>query len=119
MIPSRRLLWSVVALGAAAIAASIFPDFQPAWIAAAAAFAVLTLLDAYAGRRLPAPALVRQVPGSLALGVHSDVRLRVANAAGLRVRLELFDHHPPSFESEGLPRQLDLGPLIPGASGLP
>jgi uncharacterized protein (DUF58 family) len=108
MIPSRRLLWSVVALGAAAIAASIFPDFQPAWIAAAAAFAVLTLLDAYAGRRLPAPALVRQVPGSLALGVRSDVRLRVANAAGLRVRLELFDHHPPSFESEGLPRQLDL-----------
>jgi uncharacterized protein (DUF58 family) len=108
MIPSRRLLWAVVALGAAAIAASIFPDFQPAWIAAAAAFAVLTLLDAYAGRRLPAPALVRQVPGSLALGVHSDVRLRVANAAGLRVRLELFDHHPPSFESEGLPRQLDL-----------
>ena len=108
MIPSQRLLWIVVALGAAAIAASILPEFQPAWIAAAAAFAVLSLLDAFAGRRLPAPALVRDVPGSLALGVHSDVRLRVANAAGLRVRLELFDHHPPSFESEGLPRQLDL-----------
>ncbi len=108
MIPSERLLWSVVALCAAAIAASIFPEFQPAWIALLAAFAVLSVLDAYAGRRLPAPALVRQVPGSLALGVHSDVRLRVANAAGLRLRLELFDHHPPTFESEGLPRQLDL-----------
>ena len=108
MIPSQRLLWAVVLLAAAACAASVFSEFQPAWSALAAAFAVLCLVDAFAGRRIPLPALVRQVPGSLALGVHSDVRLRVANAAGLRVRLELFDHHPPTFESEGLPRRLDL-----------
>ena len=108
MIPSQRLLWAVVLLAAAAFAASVFSEFQPAWSALAAAFAVLCLVDAFAGRRIPLPALVRQVPGSLALGVHSDVRLRVANAAGLRVRLELFDHHPPTFESEGLPRRLDL-----------
>ena len=98
----------MVLLAAAACAASVFSEFQPAWSALAAAFAVLCLVDAFAGRRIPLPALVRQVPGSLALGVHSDVRLRVANAAGLRVRLELFDHHPPTFESEGLPRRLDL-----------
>jgi uncharacterized protein (DUF58 family) len=32
----------------------------------------------------------------------------VANAAGQRVRLELHDRHPPSFEAEGLPRRVAL-----------
>ncbi|HET9351428.1 MAG TPA: DUF58 domain-containing protein, partial [Burkholderiales bacterium] len=68
----------------------------------------LAMLDAFAGLRLPPPVLVRQVPGSLALGVRSEVRMRVANAAAMRVRLELHDHHPPSFEAQGLPRRLEL-----------
>jgi uncharacterized protein (DUF58 family) len=108
MVPSPRLLWAVLVVAAIAIAVSIFPEFQVPWLAAGAAFLALAALDAFAGLRLPAPALVRQVPGSLALGVRSEVRLRVANAAGMRVRLELHDHHPASFEAEGLPRQLDL-----------
>jgi uncharacterized protein (DUF58 family) len=108
MIPSARLLWAVLVLAAIAIAVSIFPEFQVPWTAVAAGFLILALLDAFAGLRLPAPALVRRVPGSLALGVRSEVRLRVANAAGLRVRFELHDHHPPTFEAEGLPRRLDL-----------
>ena len=108
MIPSSRLLWAVLVLAALAIAVSIYPEFQFPWIAVGAAFLVLALLDAFAGLRLPAPALARRVPGSLALGVRSEVRVRVANAAGIRVRLELHDHHPPSFEAEGLPRRLEL-----------
>jgi uncharacterized protein (DUF58 family) len=108
MIPSQRLLWAVLVVAALAIAVSIFPEFRVPWAAVAAGFVALALLDALAGLRLPAPALVRQVPGSLALGVRSDVRLRVANAAGMRVRLELHDHHPPSFEAEGLPRRVEL-----------
>jgi uncharacterized protein (DUF58 family) len=108
MTPSPRLLWAVLVLAAVALAVSIYPEFQAPWMAGGAAFLVLALLDAVAGLRLPAPALVRQVPGSLALGVRSEVRLRVANAARLRLRLDLHDHHPPSFESEGLPRRLDL-----------
>ena len=109
MIPSPRLLWAVLVVAAVAIAVSIFPEFQLPWTALAAGFLVLALLDAFAGLRLPAPVLARHVPGSLALGVSSEVRLRVANAAGMRVRLELHDHHPPSFEAAGLPRRLELG----------
>jgi uncharacterized protein (DUF58 family) len=108
MIPSARLLWAVLVLAAIAIAVSIFPEFQVPWTAVAAGFLILALVDAFAGQRLPAPALVRRVPAALALGVRSEVRLRVANAAGLRVRFELHDHHPPTFEAEGLPRRLDL-----------
>jgi uncharacterized protein (DUF58 family) len=108
VIPSPRLLWAVLIVAAISIAVSIYPEFQLPWVMAGAAFLVLALLDAFAGLRLPAPALARQVPGTLALGVKSEVRLRVANAAGMRVRLELHDHHPPSFEAEGLPRRLNL-----------
>jgi uncharacterized protein (DUF58 family) len=108
MIPSARLLWAVLVIAAIAVAVSIYPEFQLPWTGFAAGFLLLALLDAFAGLRLPAPALARNVPGSLALGVSSEVRLRIANAAGLRVRLDLHDHHPPSFEAEGLPRRLTL-----------
>ena len=98
----------MLVVAAVAIAVSIFPEFQLPWTAVAAGFLLLALLDAFAGLRLPAPALARHVPGSLALGVRTEVRLRVANAAGMRMRLELHDHHPASFEAEGLPRRLEL-----------
>jgi uncharacterized protein (DUF58 family) len=97
-----------VLLAAISIAVSIYPQFQLPWLLGAAGFVCLAMLDAFAGLRLQPPVLVRQVPGSLALGVRSEVRMRVANAAAMRVRLELHDHHPPSFEAQGLPRRLEL-----------
>jgi uncharacterized protein (DUF58 family) len=108
VIPSSRLIWALVVLAAIAVAVSIYAEFQLPWLMGMAGFTLLAALDAFAGLRLPAPAAVRQVPGSLALGVRSEVRLRIANAAGMRVRLELHDHHPASFEAEGLPRRLEL-----------
>jgi uncharacterized protein (DUF58 family) len=108
LLPSTRLLWVVLVALAISVAVSIYPEFQVPWVAMGSAFVLLALLDAFAGLRLPVPALARQVPGSLALGVRSEVRLRVANAAGLRVRMELHDHHPASFEAEGLPRRVAL-----------
>jgi uncharacterized protein (DUF58 family) len=108
VIPSSRLLWALVVLAAIAVAVSIYAEFQPPWLMGMAGFTLLAALDAFAGLRLPAPAAARQVPGSLALGVRSEVRLRIANAARMRVRFELHDHHPASFEAEGLPRRLEL-----------
>ena len=108
MIPSTRLLWVVALLGAISIALSIYPQFQPPWLLASAGFICLAALDAFAGLRLPPPVLIRQVPASLALGVRSEVRLRIANAAATRVRLELHDQHPPSFDAQGLPQRLEL-----------
>ena len=108
MLPSARLLWIALAVAAVAIAVSIYPEFRLPWTAASVAFLALALLDAFAGLRLPPPAIERHVPGSLALGVPSEVRLRVANAAGMRVRLDLHDHPPPGFEAEGQPRRLEL-----------
>ena len=110
ILPATRLLWLLVALAAAAVVVSLYPDFLPYWTTLGGVFLLLAALDAVAGMRIPAPTVVRQVPGSLALGVPVEVRLRVRNLSGLRLRCEVHDHHPASVECEGLPRPLTLAP---------
>ena len=109
-LPSPRLLACVAALVAAALAASIFPAFQPHWAAALAVLLAIAALDAFAGLRQPVPEVARRVPATLALGVPTEVVLGVVNAAGSRLRCAVYDHHPASLESEGLPRRVALEP---------
>jgi len=80
ILPSTRLLWLLAALLAAALAASVY-GAQALWFAAAAVVAAVALLDAVMALRLPAPELARRVPHALALGVRTEVVLRVLNRA--------------------------------------
>ena len=107
ILPSTRLLWIGVALLAAAIGVSAW-GYQAAWAVLAAVAVAIAVLDAIAGARLPVPAVARRVPASLALGVRTEVVLRIANVAARRLRCDVHDHHPVSFEPEGLPRALEL-----------
>jgi uncharacterized protein (DUF58 family) len=50
------------------------------------------------------------VPASLAVGVRTEVAMRVANPGSRMLRFALHDHHPASFEAEGLPRPVALPP---------
>src|SRR5262245_59400134 len=109
-LPSRRLLWAVTAMAGAAIGVAVVGAYQAQWLTLAAAFGLVAALDLVSGLRLPPPAAARRLPATLALGVRIDVALRLANPTGRRLRLELHDHHPASFEAEGLPRTLDLAP---------
>jgi uncharacterized protein (DUF58 family) len=108
ILPSSRLLWLLAALFAAAVGASIY-GLQTAWFGAAALAALTALADAVLVLRLPAPAVSRRVPNVLALGVRSEVLLRIANPGSRRMKCELHDHHPASLEAQGLPRALALG----------
>jgi uncharacterized protein (DUF58 family) len=110
-IPSSRLLWILVALAAAAVGVAFAGAFQLQWLTLAGAAALIAALDLISGLRLPVPAVARRLPATLALGVSVDVALRVANGSRRSLRLELHDHHPASFEAEGLPRSLELAPL--------
>jgi uncharacterized protein (DUF58 family) len=110
-LPARRLLWLVAAMAGAAIGVAIAGAFAAQWLTLAAAAALVTGLDLLAGLRLPPPAVARRLPATLALGVRVEVALRVANMSSRRLRCELHDHHPASFEAEGLPRSLSLAPL--------
>jgi uncharacterized protein (DUF58 family) len=102
------MLWAGVALLGAAIGVSLW-GLQHAWLVVALAVLLISLADGLAALRVPTPPVERRVPATLAVGARTEVLLRVANAGARRLRFELHDHHPASFEAEGLPRSLALG----------
>ncbi|MCG6875368.1 MAG: DUF58 domain-containing protein [Betaproteobacteria bacterium] len=108
LVPATRLLWLVGLALAAALAASIDPDFLPAWTVLAVALFVVALADLVAAFRAAAPAARREVPGSLPLGVRDEISLRFANEAAHPITLDAYDHHPPGFETEGLPQRVTV-----------
>ena len=105
LIPSRRLLWSLVALAAFGVVAAILPDLAIVWVTAAAILAVFAVVDAIAALQIRAPAARRVVPASLPLGVAHDVVLRLANPEGAAIACELHDHYPAGVETLGLPQR--------------
>ncbi len=108
VVPATRLLWLVGLVLAAALAASIEPELLPAWSVLAGGLGVIALVDLLVALRTPAPAARREVPGSLPLGVRDEVSLRFANPVARPMTLDAFDHHPPGFECQGLPRRVTL-----------
>jgi uncharacterized protein (DUF58 family) len=97
------LLWLV-----AAVAASIWPDALPAWLIASGILAIVAASDLLLLVLRPAPAGARQLPGSAALNVAIDVRIRLANRGGLATACEVYDHHPPESAVEGQPQAMVL-----------
>jgi uncharacterized protein (DUF58 family) len=110
LIPSKRLLWLVAALVVAGVAASIYPIFIYAWIAAAAILFVLVVVDAIAAYQIRPPAAKRILPGSLPLGVAHDVVLRLANPTRAALGCELHDHYPAGTEVQGMPQRVTVPP---------
>lgn len=76
----------------------------PIWGLAGSVLALGLVVDAVRLWRIPAPTLSRQVSGSLPLGEWRQAGLRLDNRHRTPIRVEVFDHHPPEIESEGLPR---------------
>jgi len=110
LLPSRRLLALAALLLAAGVVVAVDPGLQPFWAPLAAVLGIAAALDAGAAARLPVPGVTRRLPSSLALGVPVEVSVRVGNASARALRIDIFDHHPPSFAGEGLPQRLALEP---------
>lgn len=70
----------------------------------------LSLLDALRLRRLPSPRVHRQMPGSLALGRWSEVRLEVEHDFPQPLEIQIFDHIPDGLDFENLPLATELQP---------
>jgi len=70
----------------------------------------LSLLDALRLKRLPSPRVQRQMPGSLALGRWSEIRLEVEHDFAQPLTLQLFDHVPDGLSYENLPLSTELQP---------
>ena len=74
------------------------------------ALLALATLDAIRLKRLPSPHVQRQMPGSLALGRWSDVRLQVEHDFAQPLTLQIFDHVPHGLDFEHLPFSVELQP---------
>ncbi|MBZ9784087.1 DUF58 domain-containing protein [Pseudomonas sp. REP124] len=74
------------------------------------ALLALALLDAVRLKRLPSPRLLRHMPGSLALGRWSEVRLEIEHDFTQPMDLQLFDHVPDGLSFEHLPLTVRLQP---------
>ena len=107
-LPATRLLWAIAVLMALGVAVSILGNLLLEWVALAGALVLIAALDLATALRLRPPGAARRVATSLALGVPVEVRLRIVNGTGLRLKAEVHDHHPPSLECEGLPCTIAL-----------
>ena len=74
------------------------------------ALLALSILDAVRVRRLPSPRVQRQLPGSLALGRWSEVRLEISHDLAQPLNIQLFDHVPDGLDLEHLPLSAQLQP---------
>jgi len=116
--PSRLLLiWLAVLLAIGIVLGTLRAlDFAlPATLQAInwgllLALLALATLDAVRLRRLPSPTVRRKMPGSLALGRWSEVRLEVEHAFQQPLQLQIFDHVPPGLSFDNLPLAVTLQP---------
>lgn len=118
MKPSRLLLiWLavLVAIGTLLGTVQALDVPTPASLSAISwglllALLLLALLDAIRLQRLPSPRVHRQMPGSLALGRWSEVRLLVSHDFREPITLAMFDHVPQGLTFDNLPLSVALQP---------
>jgi uncharacterized protein (DUF58 family) len=116
--PSPRLLWLLVAIGAAALVALLAGVARDV-VAAYAAAGVLASVAAAAAdfewsRRSwwrSNVRCVRRLPAAFAIGVERSVPVVLEQDGGSEWRCEIFDHVDPSVVARGLPLVL----VLPGA----
>jgi len=74
------------------------------------ALLALAILDAIRLNRLPSPDVQRQMPGSLALGRWSAVRLQIGHDFAQPLNVLVHDHVPDGLSVENLPLAVELQP---------
>ena len=104
MIPRRPLIILAALLSVGGAIVAFFPAGSSTWLIIAVILLVIVAADGAMGSFAKAPEIERHLPGSMSLSTWVDIRLTIRNQlGGRRSRIELFDHHPPSFTARDLP----------------
>ena len=107
MIPRKPLIVLTVVLALNSAIVSFAPALSGAWLLIAGIFFFIAIIDALLCIRIEAPNIERSVPGSMSLMSWIDVGLTIRNDVTRRsLKVEIFDHHPQSFTTDGLPLSL-------------
>lgn len=109
MIPRLPIILIAGLMAAVGLVVAFFPAASTAWLVAAGVFGLVAVVDALLCWLTRAPAVEREAPGSMSLMTWTDIRLTVRNARHSgSILLEIFDHHPASFETRGLPQTIEV-----------
>ena len=108
MIVATRLFYLLWGWLAAGVVAAFWPTLVALWAGIGALLLVVGAIDLFKVSRRADISVLRTVSGSLALGVWSEVRLRIQQATGSPVAVEIFDHYPPHTEVRGMPSQTHI-----------
>ncbi|MBL4847908.1 MAG: hypothetical protein JKY65_20525, partial [Planctomycetes bacterium] len=115
MKPTRRLGWGICAWAAVGLTVSLIGLPQAGvlvWLTVGGVLGLVVFYDLAQALQTAAPEVERTPPRSLALGAESEVKLKLTNVAGRRLKIQVFDHYPVDHTEliEGLPRRIELEP---------
>lgn len=113
MRPSRRLVHLLSLWAALALLVSFVPGMRVFWLAFTIVMMIAIVVDALDMMHHPAVSIRRLIPHNLAISAWHAVTLRIRNRSRRSYRLEIHDHHPATFDVEGLP-----GTVILPANGV-
>lgn len=107
-IPCNVTFYLLGGIALVALLAGVWPALLPFWQLMLLVALLVLVLDALASLYTRPPQLERQVAGSLALGISSEVVLRISNPNRYRIYLLIFDHYPQQVNADGLPAEVRL-----------
>lgn len=93
-----------------AVIASVLPALMPLWAIALSLLVLCAATDAWRLHRRAGPALHRQLPQALPLGVDREITLRLENETEHVQELAVYDHPPSSMAIHDLPQRVLIGP---------
>ncbi|MBN1798118.1 MAG: DUF58 domain-containing protein [Spirochaetales bacterium] len=78
------------------------------WLALGLILLIITIIDVIALFTLKIPQMRRSVPHALSLGVPAKVEIIITTIKPAPSQVQIFDHHPPGFHVQGLPRRISF-----------
>ncbi len=101
--PTRALLALLILWTALGLAASLWAPASKWWASLGVLIAVVALFDALVVFLLKAPKVERTLPGRMAVGIESEVRLRLVNDSRRHLHLSVYDGVPARSDCEIFP----------------
>ena len=104
MRPGPRLLPLALIWLGLSVLAIVWEPGHALWFAAGGVAGLACLTDIWSLYRMSFPSVSRRMPHSLALGVWSDIGVRLSNATRMPVTVDVFDHYPTEHAVTALPQ---------------
>ncbi|MEM7363113.1 MAG: DUF58 domain-containing protein [Pseudomonadota bacterium] len=110
MKPTVRVVWLAIGLCLVGLLAAWLPRVDLLWWLLSGLLILLLFGDAVLVNQRSNFEIDRAVDSNLPIGRWQEVTLKIRNRNSTPVLMRLFDHVPPHFEVEALPREVQLAP---------